>query len=97
MYFFEWDENKNKTNFEKHGVTFEESQTVFYDENAWLEYDEGHSEREERFRLLGFSILGNILIVVHCVRNEEIIRIISARKATASETREYERRLKDER
>ena len=39
MYFFEWDENKNKTNFEKHGVTFEESQTVFYDENAWLEYD----------------------------------------------------------
>ena len=93
MYSFEWDDRKNRINREKHGVSFEEAQTVFYDENAWLEYDEGHSEVEDRFRLLGCSYIGNLLIVVHCIRAGDIIRIISSRKATAKESREYERRL----
>ena len=76
MLTFEWDENKNKTNKKKHGVTFEEAKTVFYDEDAWLEYDETHSSAEERFRILGCSLYGNILLVVHCIRKNEAIRII---------------------
>ena len=67
---FEWDENKNQTNKRKHGVSFEEAQTVFYDEQALLEYDELHSEDEDRFRILGCSDKGNILLVVHCIRND---------------------------
>ena len=67
---FEWDENKNRINQQKHGVSFEEAKTVFYDEQALLEYDENHSENEDRFRILGFSDEGNILIVVHCIREE---------------------------
>lgn len=92
MYKFDWDERKNRTNIEKHGVSFEEAKTVFYDEYGWLEYDEGHSSNEERFRIIGNSIFGNVLIVVHCVRENEIIRIISSRKATASETKGYNTR-----
>ena len=91
---FEWDENKNQTNKRKHGVSFEEAQTVFYDEQALLEYDELHSEDEDRFRILGCSDKGNILLVVHCIRNESIIRIISSRRATANEKAGYERSLK---
>jgi uncharacterized protein len=90
---FEWDENKNATNQRKHGVSFEESQTVFYDEHALLEYDENHSLDEDRFRILGSSEKGNILLVVHCVRCETVIRIISARKATANERAGYERSI----
>ena len=81
MYQFTWDENKNTLNKKKHNVSFEEAMTVFYDEEALLEYDELHSESEERFRLLGYSIEGNLLLVVHCIREETIIRIISSRKA----------------
>ena len=92
MLTFEWDENKNKTNKEKHGVTFEEAKTVFYDEDAWLEYDETHSSAEERFRILGCSLYGNILLVVHCMRENEAIRIISSRKATQTEIKNYERK-----
>ena len=88
---FEWDENKNQINQQKHGVSFEEAKTVFYDEQALLEYDENHSENEDRFRILGFSDEGNILIVVHCIREESIIRIISSRKATTKEKAGYER------
>ena len=88
---FEWDENKNRINQQKHGVSFEEAKTVFYDEQALLEYDENHSENEDRFRILGFSDEGNILIVVHCIREESIIRIISSRKATIKEKAGYER------
>ena len=88
---FEWDENKNRINQQKHGVSFEEAKTVFYDEQALLEYDENHSENEDRFRILGFSDEGNILIVVHCIREESIIRIISSRKATTKEKAGYER------
>lgn len=89
---FEWDEIKNRINQAKHGVSFEEAKTVFYDEQALLEYDELHSENEDRFRILGCSDRGNVLLVVHCLReNETIIRIISSRKATATERAGYER------
>lgn len=88
---FEWDECKNQA---KHGVSFEEAKTVFYDEQALLEYDELHSESEDRFRILGCSDRGNVLLVVHCLReNETIIRIISSRKATATERAGYERSM----
>lgn len=90
---FEWDENKNLINQQKHGVTFEEAKTVFFDENALLEYDEIHSADEERFRILGYSVKGNLLLVVHCIREETSIRIISSRKATTTEKLGYERSL----
>lgn len=91
---FEWDEIKNQINQAKHGVSFEEAKTVFYDEQALLEYDELHSENEDRFRILGCSDRGNVLLVVHCLReNETIIRIISSRKATATERAGYERNV----
>lgn len=93
MYSFEWDENKNKINTEKHGVSFEEAKTVFYDDNALVEYDESHSNEEERFRILGSSSSGNLLLVVHCIRDEFIIRIISSRKATPGEWKNYERSI----
>ena len=90
---FEWDENKNELNIEKHGVSFVEAKSVFYDENALLEYDEQHSDDEGRFRILGCSNRGNVLLVVHCIRQESIIRIISSRKATPHERNGYERSL----
>ncbi len=87
---FEWDDTKNKTNSVKHGVSFEEAETVFFDEKA-IEFDDpDHSIDEERFLLLGFSQALNILVVCHCYRDEEsIIRIISARKATKREQKTY--------
>lgn len=93
MYVFDWDENKNQINQRKHGVSFEEARTVFYDEQALLEYDELHSEDEDRFRIIGRSENGSILLVVHCIRDETIIRIISTRKATATEKAGYERSI----
>ncbi|MBQ9625452.1 MAG: BrnT family toxin [Clostridia bacterium] len=90
---FEWDEKKNKINTEKHGISFEEAKTVFWDENALLEYDALHSKDEDRFRILGCSNKGNVLLVVHCVREENVIRIISSRKATAFERAGYERSM----
>lgn len=78
----------------KHGVSFEEAKSVFYDENALLEFDENHSSYENRFRILGASSAGNILLVVHCIRNESTIRIISSRKATAVEKLNYEEAIK---
>lgn len=93
MYLFTWDENKNALNKKNHGVSFEESETVFYDENALLEYDENHSDNEDRFRILGYSDNGNLLLVVHCIRDEFVIRIISARKATETEKQNYVRSL----
>lgn len=91
MIEFVLDPVKNLLNQRKHGVSFEEAQTVFLDEHALLEFDEAHSDEEERFRLLGRSDQNNILLVVHCVRDETVIRIISARAATATERRGYER------
>lgn len=89
---FEWDENKNTINKRKHGVSFEEAQTVFYDAEALVIDDIEHSEDEERFIILGLSARANLLIVCHCYRaSESIIRIISARKATTTETKQYNR------
>jgi len=86
---FEWDD-KNTVNKKKHGISFKEAQTVFSDENALLIHDPDHSQEEDRFILLGLSSSIRILIVCHCYRkNDEIIRIISARKATRSEQKQY--------
>ena len=88
---FEWDDTKAQKNIKKHGVSFEEACTVFYDDQAILFDDPEHSHDEERFNLLGISEETNMLIVCHCVRgvDDEIIRIISARKATKTETDYY--------
>ena len=87
---FEWDENKNKINKSKHKISFEEAKTVFYDEEALVIDDPEHSREEERFIILGFSKRANLLVVCHCYRkSESVIRIISARKATKSEERQY--------
>ena len=93
MLRFEWDDNKNKINQDKHNISFEEAQTVFYDDDALLKDDPDHSEDEERFLLLGLSTEANILVVVHCYRaDDSVIRIISARKATKTERKQYETR-----
>lgn len=87
---FEWDENKNTINKAKHKVSFEEAQTVFYDADAVVIDDSDHSETEERFIILGFSVKAKLLVVCHCYReSDSVIRIISARKATAKESRQY--------
>lgn len=90
---FEWDENKAATNQQKHGVTFQEAATVFQDEDALQIFDPDHSEAEDRFILLGMSSILRILVVCHCYRaNDDVIRIISARKATRNESSTYKRR-----
>ena len=90
MLKFEWDENKNQTNIKKHGISFEEASSVFYDEDALILNDEAHSQKEDRFVLIGFSYKYNLLVVCHCYRqNEKVVRIISARKATKYEGKEY--------
>jgi len=92
---FEWDKDKNIVNKLKHRVSFEEAETVFEDENAVYLFDDGHSADEERFIVIGEDDFFRELAVCHCYRGEngEIIRIISARKATKSETKLYERGL----
>ena len=91
---FEWDSAKDAANKRQHRISFEEAVTVFEDEHALLLEDEEHSEEEERFVLLGLSAASRILIVCHCYReSDEIIRIISARKADRLERREYQQRL----
>lgn len=90
---FAWDESKNRLNKRKHGVSFEEAKTVFYDENAIEFPDPDHSEREDRFLMLGISYRLRVLIVCHCFREgDSTIRIISARKATKEEIERYEER-----
>jgi uncharacterized protein len=92
MLRFEWHEKKNSENRRKHGVWFEEAQQVFDDPNALLFYEETHSIQEDRFILLGISGSLRHLVVVHCKREAGcIIRIISARKATAKEMVTYEK------
>ena len=87
---FEWDPNKDLTNQKKHGVSFAEASTVFEDVNALVISDPEHSENEERFVILGYSRQANLLVVCHCYReSESVIRIISARKATNNESRQY--------
>lgn len=90
MIKFEWDENKNDINKKKHKISFEEAKTVFYDTEALLIDDPEHSQEEERFIILGLSKKANLLVVCHCYRaSETVIRIISARKATKNETKQY--------
>ncbi|MCK5799917.1 MAG: BrnT family toxin [Deltaproteobacteria bacterium] len=87
---FEWDEDKARLNAQKHGVTFEEAETVFFEEEAWIYDDPDHSEDEQRFLLVGPSASLRLLVVVHCFREDgEIIRIISVRKATRRERRAF--------
>jgi uncharacterized protein len=87
---FEWDPAKSRSNKRKHGVSFEEAQTVFLDENAIRFYDPDHSEDEDRFILLGLSIRIRVLVVCHCYRvNDTVIRIISARRADKTEAEDY--------
>ena len=89
---FEWNEDKARINFAKHGINFEEAMTVFYDDCALIISDPDNSEREEHFVILGFSTYAKMLVVCHCYREEEgIIRIISARKATRNEASHYRR------
>lgn len=90
---FEWDARKNRTNIKKHGVSFDEARTAFYDENAIQFFDPDHSEDEDRFLLLGISLRLRILIVCHCFRESETaVRIISARRADKKEEQDYWRR-----
>jgi uncharacterized protein len=92
---FEWDDKKAAANQTKHGVSFDEAQTVFADDNALLICDPDHSDDEERFILLGLSAGLRILVVCHCYRkSDDIIRIFSARKGTVKERRQYLERLK---
>ena len=87
---FEWDPAKAAVNFKKHGIGFDEARSVFADEQAKLIADPDHSESEERFILLGLSASLRLLVVCHCHRDKnDTIRIISARKATTSESRQY--------
>ena len=87
---FDWDDRKAATNLKKHGVSFEEAKTVFFDERAKLIDDPDHSEDEERFVLLGMSSALRVLLVCHCYQSKgKVIRIISARKAIAKESKSY--------
>jgi uncharacterized DUF497 family protein len=87
---FAWDEAKATGNVRKHGVSFEEGASVFADENARVKHDPEHSQQEDRFILLGFSEKLRMLVVCHAYREkDELIRIISARKATTNERKQY--------
>ena len=87
---FVWDPRKAASNLRKHGISFEEARTVFFDEDGLLQDDPDHSRGEERFILLGRSSKSNVVVVCHCYReSEEVIRIISARKATKREEQTY--------
>ena len=86
---FEWDARKAKANLRKHGVSFEEARSVFNDRDGKLEFDHYHSEFEDRFLLLGVSNKDRVLLVSHCYRSDEVVRIISARKAPPDRRLKY--------
>lgn len=87
---FEWDARKATSNEKKHGITFEEAKTAFFDEQAIVYHDPDHSDDEDRFILLGTSYKLNQIVVCHCFREGETkIRIISARPADKTESKEY--------
>ena len=95
MLQFEWDDRKDAENRRKHGISFAEAQTVFFDDQALLITDPDHSTEEERFILLGLSSALRTLVVCHCYRRDgDVIRIISARRADRQERGEYEQRWK---
>jgi len=87
---FEWDNKKSASNEKKHGVSFDEAKSIFTDQFARLIADPDHSDEEDRFILLGTSIHSRLLVVCHCVRMNDSIRIISARKADKQEREIYE-------
>lgn len=90
MIEFEWDPAKAASNLRKHGISFEEARSVFYDDLALQFFDADSSEAEDRFLMLGMSSEARILLVCHCERESgHVIRIISARKATSNEARHY--------
>jgi uncharacterized DUF497 family protein len=87
---FSWDKDKNISNIKKHGVSFKEAASVFYDENAVLVFDDKHSADEERFFIIGLSDIPRLLLVCHCyIEEDAVIRIISARKANRNESELY--------
>lgn len=89
----EWDDRKNRANKKKHGVSFEDAETVFLDEQALLIDDPVHSDEEDRFVLLGLSYQLHLLVVCHCYREDGgVIRIISARRANRAERTIYTNR-----
>lgn len=91
MVKFEWDTIKAISNKKKHGVSFEEARSVFYDEFAMQFFDEENAESEDRFLMLGFSDEARLVIVCHCERDQgNTIRLISARKATKNEEKYYQ-------
>ena len=93
---FEWDRKKEKSNIEKHGVSFEQASYVFADPFALNRYDDEHSDEEDRWVLLGKSLNEILLLVVHTLKDDEgtkIVRIISARKATKQERQVYQKRI----
>lgn len=90
MISFEWNDVKSASNLKKHGISFKEAKSVFYDEYAIQFFDDDNSESEDRFLMLGLSNESRVLIVCHCERDEgNNIRIISARKATNNERKNY--------
>jgi len=91
---FEWAPAKAESNERKHGVSFEEAKTAFWDEQGLLLEDPEHPSGEERFVLLGLSRSLRLLVVVHTLRRGDVIRIISARKATRHEAKQYQSRLR---
>ena len=91
---FEWDDRKNKSNFKKHHIWFEEAQTVWADTKSFEFLDPEHIEDETRFIRVGFSTNSRILVIVFCERdNESTILVISARKATPKERSQHEKRI----
>jgi uncharacterized DUF497 family protein len=91
---FIWDENKNKANIKKHKISFEEAKSVFFDINAKMIHDPDNSITEDRFIMLGLNELLKLLVVCHCYKeSNDIVRIISARKATKKETLKYGERI----
>ena len=89
---FEWDQNKNELNKKKHGISFEDAVYVFSDKNQLSIYDDENSEKEDGWITLGVARIGKVLVVVHTERKKHeanVIRIISARKATKNEIKQY--------
>ncbi|MBW1769157.1 MAG: BrnT family toxin [Deltaproteobacteria bacterium] len=87
---FSWDDRKNRSNQKKHGVSFEEAQSVFFDDKAIEYFDPDHSENEDRFLMLGLSYHLRVLVVSYCLHdNDSEIRIISGRKTTKKEQKIY--------
>ena len=95
QYHFEWDSSKARQNLRKHGLAFERAATIFHDPNALSEFDEPHSEQEERWITMGVDSTGTVLVACHTFHevdnNNATVRLISARKATKNEVKQYRR------